>query len=130
MSEVDSSEIEDKKTSLGMAVARGQSVAVRSRKNGVAERTAQRWAREPEVRKEVANCRRRLLSRALGRMTQNTARAADIIVRIAREGTSDEVKLKAARAVFSEVIAVARHTDLEERMTEIEESLEPRRGAN
>ncbi len=118
------SEMEEKKSSLGVAIARGQSVAAWARKNGVAERTAQRWAREPEVRKEVANCRRRLMSRALGRMTPNTARAAEIIVRIAVESDSEAVRLKAARAVFSDLIAGSKFSDLEERILEVEEMIE------
>ncbi len=63
---------------------------------------------------------------ALGRMTRHTVRAADTIVRIAREGDSDAVQLRAARAIFSDLIAVAKFSDLEERLLGVEETLKPK----
>jgi hypothetical protein len=102
------------KTDLALALAHGVSAARWARANAVPQNTAYRWAREPEVRKEVASCRRRLVSRALGRMATHATGAADTIVRIFREGESDAVKLKAAQAVFSQLIAVSRFSDLEE----------------
>ena len=65
---------------------------------------------------EVANCRRRLVSLAMGRLARNASRAADTIVRISREGDSDAVRLRAARAVFSDLIQVTKFSDLEGRM--------------
>ena len=110
-------------------VGNGVSAKSWARANAVPPNTAYRWAREPEVRKEVASCRQRLVSRALGRMARHTTRAADTIVRISREGDSDAVQLKAALAILSDLIAVARFSDLEERMLEVEEMLHPPSGA-
>ena len=53
---------------LAMAVAEGKSIALWARQNGVATRTAQRWAAEPDVRRQVEDSRRRILDRALGYM--------------------------------------------------------------
>ena len=117
------------KIELAIALAHGVSAKSWGRANAVPQNTAYRWAREPEVRKEVASCRRRMVSRAVGRMARHTTRAADTIVRIAREGDSDAVQLRAARAVFSDLIAVAKFSDLEERLFEGEEMLDRQNGA-
>ena len=42
-----------KKIHLALAVAEGESIAAWARQNGVPERTAQRWAQDRNVRREV-----------------------------------------------------------------------------
>src|SRR5262249_55261175 len=100
------------KIELAIALARGVSVWHWARVNSVAKNTAYRWSREPEVRKEVANIRRRLVSQALGRLTRNASKAADTIVRTLERGDSDAVRLRAARAVLSDIITVSKFSDL------------------
>jgi len=51
-----------KKIHLALAVAEGESIAEWARHNGVPERTAQRWAQDRNVRREVDACRRRALN--------------------------------------------------------------------
>ena len=51
-----------KKIHLALAVAEGESIAVWARQDGVPERTAQRWAQDRNVRREVDACRRRALN--------------------------------------------------------------------
>ena len=53
-----------KKINLALAVAEGESIAEWARQNGVSERTAQRWAQDRNVRREVDTCRRRALNQA------------------------------------------------------------------
>jgi hypothetical protein len=53
-------------------------------------------------------------------------KAADGIVRLAREAESESVQLRAWRAILADQIAVAKFSDLEYRMTEIEEQLRER----
>ena len=48
----------DKKTSLALAIARGQSIAAWAKNNEVPWRTAFRWASDPKVRREVEAARR------------------------------------------------------------------------
>ena len=80
------------------------------------------------VRKAVESYRRRTIDQAIGRMTKHTTRAADVIVRIANDAESDSVWLRAARAIFSDMMAVSKYSGLEGRMTEIEEKLLERAG--
>jgi hypothetical protein len=118
----------DKKTSLALAIARGQSVDAWAKKNDVPRSTAFRWASEPEVRREVEATRRRALGRAIGRLSSVALKAANRIVTLSREAESESVQLRACRAVLADQIAVSKFSDLEYRMAEIEEQLDARTG--
>ncbi len=118
----------DKKTSLALAIARGQSIAAWAKQNEVPRSTAFRWASEPEVRREAEAARRRALGQAIGRLSSFAMKAADRIITLAKEAESESVQLRASRAVLADQIAVAKFSDLEYRMTEIEEQLEKRTG--
>src|SRR4051794_15047087 len=63
-----------KKIHLALTVAEGDSIAEWARQNGVPERTAQRWAQDRNVRREVDACRRRALNEAIGRLTGSVPR--------------------------------------------------------
>ena len=81
------------------------------------------------VRKKVESCRRRTMDQAIGRMTKHSTWAADGIAAIARDAESDSVRLRAFRAIFSDVMAVSHYNGLEGRMAEIEDKLLKRAGA-
>ncbi len=115
------SELEDKKTKLAVAIARGHSVIAWARKNGVPERTAFRWAKDRKVRETSDTWRRTVLNQAIGRMVRRSAAAADGIERLAREADSESVRLRAWRAILADQMAVAKFSTLELRMTELEE---------
>jgi transposase-like protein len=110
----------DTKIYLALALAQGYSAAKWARAHGVPKNTAYRWAREPEVRKAIQAHRRRLIDEAVGKMTKNTSKVADVLIRLARDGDSHSIQLRAARAVYSDLIALSKYSDLEERMTEVE----------
>jgi hypothetical protein len=55
-------------------------------------------------------------------------KAANGIVTLAREAESESVQLRAWRAVLADQMAVAKFSDLEDRMVEIEEQLGGRTG--
>ena len=95
---------------------------------GVPERTAFYWAKDPKVRREVEACRRRVVNQAIGRLTGMTTKAVDGITNLAREADSESVQLRAWRAILADMISVAKFSDLEYRMTEIEEQLDNRTG--
>ena len=92
------------------------------------ERTAFSWAKDPKVRREVEACRRRAVNQAIGRMTRMSMNAVDGIVTLAREAESESVQLRACRAILADQMAVAKFSDLEYRMVEIEEQLSARNG--
>jgi hypothetical protein len=118
------------KTQLALALAQGISAAQWARANQVPKNTAYRWARDRKVRCAVESHRRRTIDQAIGRMTKQSTRAVDGIIAIARDTDSDSVRLRAFRAIFSDMMAVSKHSGLEARIAELEEKLEEQRGAD
>jgi hypothetical protein len=117
------------KSQLALALAQGVSAAKWARAHEVPKNTAYRWARDPKVRKAVESHRRRAIDQAIGRMTERSTWAVGGIIAIARESESDSVRLRAFRAIFSDMMAVSKHSGLEARMADIEEKIEEQRGA-
>jgi hypothetical protein len=87
----------------------------------VSERTAQRWAAEPEVRAEVELCRRGALDQAVGRMSKRVAWATEQIAQLAEHARSESVRLAALRSILSDMMAVCDFAGLEERIARLEE---------
>jgi hypothetical protein len=124
-----SEELDDgSKTELAQALAQGISVAKWAKSRNVPPNTADRWARDPAVRREVAAIRRRTIDLATGLMTRHTNRAAEGIVKLADCAESESVRLRAARVVFSRMITVSKCPVLKERISEIESRLDERDG--
>ena len=113
---------------LAMAVAQGKSIAGWARQNGVATRTAQRWAAEPDVRRQVEDSRRRILDRALGYMAGRSMWAVRGVVRLGAAAESESVQLRARRAILHDQIAVSKFSNFEYRMAELEEEVRARNG--
>ena len=111
------------KTGLAHALARGVTVASWARANNVPRNTAYRWSNDPEVRRMVLTFRRRILDQAVGRMARRATKAAEVIVQVAENAESESVRLRAARAVLSDMVTISRFADVEARMQEFEEKL-------
>jgi hypothetical protein len=118
----------NKKTRLAVAIARGELITAWARQNEVPLRTATRWAGDPKVRGAVESWRRRALDRAIGRMAGLAMKAADGIAGLAAGAVSESVQLRAWRALLADQMAVAKFSNLEQRMVEIEEQLRERTG--
>ena len=108
---------------LAVAIAEGTCHRQMGANNDVPERTAYRWATEPEVRAEVASIRRRALDRGrrpdgrschLGRRPDPRARRD----RRLRVGPA-----VGAAGLMSDMMAVSKFAGLEDRMTELEEQV-------
>jgi len=117
-----------KKINLALAVAEGESIAAWARQNGVPERTAQRWAQDRNVRREVDACRRRALNPGAPGLTGMAMNAVDGIANLAKAADSESVQLRAWRGVLADLMSVSKFSVLEYRMTEIEEQLEKQTG--
>ncbi|MHB1562295.1 MAG: hypothetical protein ACYC61_33050 [Isosphaeraceae bacterium] len=114
---------QNRKGDLAIAMAGGTPVKDWAQTHGIAERTAYRWARSPEVVDQVEAIRRESLDRAVNRLSGMATDAAEEIARLAREASSESVRLQAARAVLSELMAISGFAALERRMAEIERRL-------
>jgi hypothetical protein len=93
------------KTQLALAIAQGVSVTAWACANGVARRTAFRWARDPLVRKTVESCRRRTIEDGIRRISKQSAWAADGIGMLAMVANSETVKLEEFRAILADMTA-------------------------
>jgi hypothetical protein len=116
-----------KKIHLALAIAGGESIAAWAQENGVSERTAFSWAKDPKVRREVEACRRRVVNQAIGRLTGMTTKAVDGITHLAQKAESESVQLRAWRGVLADLMSVSKFSVLEYRMTELEEEFDKRR---
>jgi len=115
------------RAALAIAVASGKSVEEWASENQIPRRTAYDWYRRADFRRLVVRTRRRLTDRALGQLAGKAAAAAGELGRLITEGQqTDAVRLAAARAVLADLMALARFTDMEGRMAEIEEQLRAR----
>ena len=106
---------------LAAALAAGKSCAEWASAHKVPERTAQRWANDPEVRAEVETYRRGNLDQAVSRMSQRAVWATDQIAELAEKARSESVRLAALRSMLSDMMAVADFAGLEERIAKLEE---------
>jgi hypothetical protein len=111
------------KVQLAFALAQGSSIRAWARAHQVPPRTAQRWSKDPKVRKTVEEFRRRTLDRAVGMMTSRSIQAVVRIDRLSKSAKSEFVQLSASRAIMSDMMKVSRYSGLETRMTEIEDQL-------
>jgi hypothetical protein len=111
---------------LAVAVAGGRDVGEWAREAGVSRRTANRWAATPGFKARVAELRRRLTDRAIGRLTATVTAAADELARLATGAASEQVRLQASRAILADMISVTEFAELTRRMTEVERKLNDR----
>ena len=119
---------ESNKLQLAAALAQGSSISAWARANNVAKETARRWAREPEVRAEIEAFRRRAVDRAVDVFARRAGWAAVGICKLAGGAESETVRLRAFRAVLSDMMAVSKFSGLDERMSELEEFVKKQQG--
>ena len=118
----------DLKSQLALMIARGKTINAWARQNEVPLRTAYRWSREPQVRSEVQEWRRYVLDLAISRLARLSLKATDGIAKLGAGAESESVQLRAWRAILADQMAVSKFSDLEYRMTEIEEKIRDRTG--
>ena len=117
---------DDLKSQLAVMIARGKTIAAWASQNEVPLPTAYRWSREPQVRGEVQEWRRFVLNLTIGRLARLSLKATDGIAKLGRGAESESVQLRAWRAVLADQMAVAKFSDLEDRVTEVEELVKAR----
>ena len=117
---------EASKTELAIALAQGISVTAWARTHDIPRPTVYRWAREPEVRKEITACRRRVIDRAVGLMVKRSCRSVKGISALADGADSESVRLRAHQTMLRQMMEVSRFGVLDDRMTAIEERLDER----
>ena len=111
----------NKQDQLAFAVAQGKSITAWARQNDVPRSTAYGWADNPDFRRLVDRCRRRMLDRALGWLAGHSMWAVKGITKLGETAESESVQLRAMRAVLHDQMAVSRFSNFEYRMAQLEE---------
>ena len=131
---------DDLKSQLALMIARGKPINACAIQNDLPLPTAYRCSREPQVhgtvqesrepqvRGEVQEWRRFVLNLTIGRLARLSLKATDGIAKLGRGAESESVQLRAWRAVLADQMAVAKFSDLEDRVTEVEELVKARDG--
>ena len=91
-------------------------------------RTAYRWATNPNVRRVVEACRRRVFDRTIRQMARRANWASHQLAMLAKGAESESVQFRAVRSICSDAVAVSKSSDLDYRMAEIEDALRDRAG--
>jgi hypothetical protein len=118
-----------KKAQLAFAVATGASVAAWADSNDVPTKTAYRWARQPAVCRRIDHIRRRIINRAIGRMTRRFAWATDQIARLAATPGTRSAQLNALRAIFYDTMKLGMYFEVRSALSELGERVNARRFA-
>jgi hypothetical protein len=112
-------EISSHQEAVALDLATGSTIAEAARKHKVGMRKIKPWNQSPAFLRPVGELRAEMTSRALGRLTDAMAGAADTLRNLLKS-KSDTVKLGAARAMLEMGLKVREATELEERIAALE----------
>ena len=112
----------EKKSLLALALASGESPTEAAALAGVSHRTVQRRLADPAFRQLVAKLQSELMSRALGCMAKNMARAAKRLESLL-DKDDPSIQLRAARAVLGMGMQLRDSVDVDARLREVEAEL-------
>jgi len=104
---------------VALHVAEGMSLNAAAQKASVPESTARLWSAGKGFAARVAGHRRAIVGRALGILTTASAKAGLTLIRLL-DDPDPEVQLKAARAVFADLIAMQNQFDLADQLRDLE----------
>ena len=103
-----------------IALLQNVTVAGASRDSGIPESTLYRWLTQPSFKAEYRHQRRMLFERTVGLAQRASSAAMGEVIEMMRSGENEYARLAAARIVLE----LARETDVEQRVAEIEELLD------
>ena len=101
------------------ALAAGKTVCEAARAGGVSEATVYRRLADAGFQSRLSEARASMLSRAVGQLAELTA-AATKTLRASLEAESEGVRLRAAVAIFEQVVKLRASEDLERRLAALE----------
>jgi hypothetical protein len=120
-------ETPEKDVALALALAVGASTTAAAEQAGISRVTAWRKLADPAFRQLVANLRAELMAEAVGKLANTMNRAADALA-TTLDSADERVRLRGARAVLTLGHRLHESIDLDERIREIEERLDPGQG--
>ena len=111
-----------KKDRLAFALhlAHGESVASAAKRVRIAESTAHRWKKHPEVRQAIEDYRRSFLEVASNRLASIATRAVETLADLLRSET-EKIRLASAKAILDSSIKLKEVAELEQDIERIKE---------
>jgi hypothetical protein len=111
---------------LLIAFASGLSIRKAAQEAGVSEKTAERRMNHPDFRRDLDAIRSKMLDAAIGRLASSMTAAAVTLKRLLT-ANSEMARLSAARSILELACRLKEASDLEARLTRLEESAKGRR---
>jgi len=107
---------------VAFALAAGQTQAEAAAKGGVSVRTVRSWSGESEFAARVEQLRAEAIGQALGRLSGTMSSAADVLKDLL-QSKSEDVRLRASRAILELGVKLREFVALEERVRDLEAKL-------
>jgi transposase-like protein len=111
---------ESKRQAVAFLLAGGQTVKAAALACGVGHRTVVNWVAEPEFVAQVDALRSKMMERAMGRMINQTTKAAKTLGRLLSNSDA-RVQLGAAKAILEGAAKLRETVVLEERIKALEQ---------
>src|SRR5215469_7782853 len=108
---------------LLMALACGATVDNAARQAGISAATAYRRLADPDFGQRLQKMRGDMVSRTAGTMTAAASEAVRTLLELLKNPTSSAVRLGAARAVLEIGMKLREMSDLEERLSALEQQM-------
>src|SRR5262245_54148746 len=110
-----------KQEAAALALAAGATLDEAARESGAGSRTIRTWLHDqPAFSRRVTELRGEMTARALGKLVDGMASAADTLGYLCRKGKSEQVRLGAARALLELGIKLRETVELEARIAALE----------
>ena len=109
---------------LALLVARGMSVAAAARSLDVLDRTARNWAATTEFKATVDSIRASVISQSVGALGKAAVKAVKVLGKLL-DSKSEDVQMRAAKEVLSNLLAVRDHAEVSARVDALERRAKP-----
>jgi hypothetical protein len=111
-----------KRDRYALALATGRSVIAASAEAAISQRTAERWAKDPEILVRVSELRGRMIDMAIGQIADALCKSVEVMVELLGE-ESPAIRLRAAEALQSCLLRLKEHAELDRRVLAIETTI-------
>lgn len=110
---------------LALALAAGGTLQAASQHAQISERTARRRMQDPAFRQLVTDTRSQLVERAVGRLAAVACQAADCLADLVAHGTTEAVRLNAAKSILANLLPHLDAVEFERRLRALEDQQAP-----
>lgn len=117
----------EKDSLLALALASGTSVSDVAEQGDIDRRTIYRKLDDPDFCRLISEFRDRIIVSALGRITDNLTRGADVLAQML-DSPKEHIRIRAARALFSLAVKLRDSVDLTARVREVESVVARKQG--